>query len=91
MQNTVRNSIEELHSKHGNAIPVFGGAYHAVKHNNDMGKFVTYLPHVAQSAEFYHWHESPLEAVRRFCHLCYVDPAMVEVYLGARLCELFAD
>jgi hypothetical protein len=91
MQKTIDSAIMALHSKHGNAIAIFGGAYHAVKHNNDMGKFVEYLPHVAQSAEFYHWHEGKLGAVRRFCHLCYVDPMIVELYLGVRLSELFAD
>ena len=87
MNNTIIHAIEALSTKHRHAIAIFGGAYHAVKHNNDMDKFVDYLPHVVQSAKFYNWHEGVVGALRTFCHLCFVDPALVECYIGARFEE----
>ena len=91
----VHNAIMSLNSKYPNAIPVFGGALGAYNCINcdkpDFSKFVSYLPDLIHSAKFHHWHEGAVGAIHRFCHLCMVDPALVEVYLGVSFAELVGD
>jgi hypothetical protein len=88
----VYNAIMELAEKHNNAIPVFGGALGAYNRINcdepDYKSFIAYLPTVAENAKFFEWHEGALGALRRFCHLCYIDPHLMEIYIGAPLHEL---
>lgn len=90
-QDFVKHTIEVLDSKYGNAIPIFGGALW-VYHNNtfDNQRFVAGLSHVAKTAAFFKWHEGVVGAMRRYCHICMVDPAMVEVGLGMKLEEICA-
>lgn len=87
----IYNAIMALDNKYPNAIPVFGGALGAYNHINsehpDFNKFIRCLPEVVHSAKFYSWHEGIVGAVRRFCHLCLVDPNLVEVYIGVSLDE----
>ena len=86
---TIKASIEALGKKYPNAIPVFGGALSAAKYvncdNPNMGKFISMIADAIRSAEFYGWHEDAIGVIKRFCNLCYVDPALVECYLGVRL------
>ena len=90
---SVYNAIMSLADKYDNAIPVFGGALYAHKHISgnivDFGEFVNYLSRLPSNVKFYHWHESAAQAARRFCHLCYVDPMLIEAYLGITFDELF--
>lgn len=83
---SIKSAIESLDSKYPNAIPVFGGALSAAKYvncdNPNMGKFVSFIADAIRSAEFYGWHEDAIGVIKRFCNLCYVDPALVESYLG---------
>lgn len=89
---SIYNAIMSLDSKYPNAIPVFGGALHASKYVNcdspNFAQFVSFLPDLIHSVKFYKWHESAVQALRRFCHLCYVDPALVELYIGMSFAEL---
>ena len=91
---SVHAAILSLSEEYSNAIPVFSGALSAVRYVNcdhpNFDKFTSMLYDVAESAEFYNWHEGALGAVYTFCHLCYVDPALLEMYIGADLCDLFA-
>ena len=84
--------IVNLGDKYSNAIPVFGGAlwaYDAVCGPNvDMKKFISYLPSVIVDAKFFEWHEGVVGALRRFCRICLVDPALVEAYIGMKFEEL---
>ena len=88
----VHRAICSLADKHDNAIPVFGGALGAYEHincdNPDFKKFVKCLPEVIHSAKFYKWHEGTIGAARRFCRLCLVDPALIELYIGTSFEEL---
>ena len=92
---SVYNAIMSLDEKYPNAIPVFGGALHASKHINcdtpNFGKFISYFPDLINSVKFYKWHESAVEALRRFCHICYVDPMLVEAYLGVRFEDIVEE
>lgn len=88
-QDFVKHNIEVLDSKYPNAIPIFGGAlwvYHGDEF--DSQRFMASLSHIAHNAEFFGWHEGVVGAIRRFCHLCMVDPSIVEVALGVKLEEL---
>jgi hypothetical protein len=88
----VKAIIEKLGDKYSNAIPVFGGALWAYDHVSgsdvNMAKFVSYLPSVISDAKFFKWHEGEVGALRRFCRICLVDPALVEAYLGIGFEEL---
>lgn len=86
---SVYNSIMALDSKYNNAIPVFGGALGAFNalEVGDMDRFEALMTNAVDNAKFYKWHESPVEVARRFCHICCVDPMLIEAYL----CETFED
>ena len=73
------NAIMALSDKYPNVIPIFGGAYHC---DGSIESIISGIPHVVRTAKIFHWHESPADAIRTFCHLCLVDPALVECYIG---------
>jgi hypothetical protein len=89
----VEQRLLELNKKYDNAIAVFGGAYwaHQVVISGNFDEFVLFLGSVIRNARFYNWHESVPQALRRFCHLCLVDPTLVEVYLGMSLEQLVKE
>lgn len=90
----VYNSILALSDEHDNAIPVFGAALSASKYTlgeyPNLDKFVSFLDDVAHSAEFFNWHGGVLHALKTFCHLCGIDPYLVEAYLGISLEDVYA-
>lgn len=90
---TVYDAITALADKHTNAIPVFGGALgaHECIERGDFAGFVGYFPDLIHSAQFFKWHENIATTLRRFCHLCFVDPALIEVYLGCTFDEIAQD
>lgn len=89
----VHSAICSLAEKHDNAIAVFGGALGAYDcihcDNPNFDEFIlTYLSEAIKSARFHKWHEGAVGALRRFCHICLVDPALVEAYIGVSFEEL---
>ena len=86
----IEQQLMTLNEQHNNAIAVFGAAYWAHKAitNGDFDAFVQYIPGVITNAKFFRWHESIPDTLRRFCHLCLVDPQLVELYLGIRFSQL---
>ena len=86
---SVYNAVMALNDKYPNAIPVFGGALGAFNalEVGDYDRFKSLMLEAINDAKFFKWHESALQVARRFCHLCYVDPMLVEVYIGLRLEE----
>ena len=85
MNQATHNSLRALADKYDNAIPIFGCAIWV---DGDLDKLISYIPHIVGEAKFRKWHESTADAIRRFCHLCFIDPALVEVYLGMRFEQL---
>lgn len=77
--------IEALDEKHGNAIPIFGGAIFI--DGKDMKTVALYLPHIIRSAQFFKWHDTIANACRVFCHCLFIDPMLMELYIG----ESFED
>ena len=86
----VYKAIMSLDDKHPNAIPVFGGALSASKHieSAHYDKFIKCLSDVIHNAQFYGWHEDIPATLRRFCHLCLIDPKLIELYLGCTFEEV---
>ena len=80
MQNSTKIFIEKLAEKYPNAIPIFGGALWI--DYTDMDEIVNYLPNIIRSAHFWEWHAGLADACRMFCHCLFVDPALVEAYIG---------
>lgn len=83
-QVAINRAILALDEKHPNAIPIFGGAYFV----RDLDGLIASLPHVVSSAKTLKWHESIADTLRTFCRLCYVDPMLVEAYIGIRFEKL---
>lgn len=85
---TVKAAIDELAKQYSNAIPVFGGALSAAKYvkngSFNLDAFCKCIANAIDNATFFGWHEPAEEVARRFCNLCYIDPALVEAYLGTR-------
>ena len=84
--NATMRFIEALQEKHGNAIPIFGGAI--FMDASDIEKVATYLPSIIRNAEFYKWHNTLANACRVFCHCLFIDPALVEAYIGCNFEDL---
>ena len=85
IQQFIKHKIEVLDSQYPNAIPVFGGAlwaYNGDTLNNE--NFVTALFNIPTNAKFFKWHESPAQAMRRFCHICMMDPVAIEAAMGVK-------
>lgn len=92
IQQFIRRKIEVLDSKYPNAISVFGGALWVYDGNTlSNERFVTALFTIAENAKFFEWHESPADAMRRFCHICMMDPTTIESCLGVKFEELCAE
>ena len=79
--------LEDLNEKHSYAIAIFGGAASVQTIDDIVGA----LPYIIKMVEFYEWHESPADACRRFCHLCFTDPKLVEAYLGMTFEKLIKE
>lgn len=78
--------LEDLNERHSHAVAIFGCAA-SVK---DIKDVLDFLPQVIGNAKFYRWHESAANACRTFCHLCLIDPSLIEVYIGISFEKLIA-
>lgn len=87
-----KQRIEKLSEQHKHFIPIFGGAYHAVEYAQpetmDLHQFVGYLASVPRSAKFWGWEKGIEDALNTFCHLCMINPALIESYLNTRFSEI---
>lgn len=83
--------LERMEEVHPNTIPVLGGARFAIEHTENFAEFVSYLPTVVHNAQFFGWAEGIANALKTFCHLCLVDPMLIEVYLGMTFEQLVGD
>jgi hypothetical protein len=75
----IENYIIALDEKYGNAIPVFGGALFVY---DDIDTLIRTLPTVIKHAKFFEWHENSANTCRTFCHCAFIDPALIEAYIG---------
>lgn len=76
--------IENLNKEHPDAIAIFGGALWV----EDISSLIGSLAHVISEAKFRNWHEGLAGACRTFCHMCLVDPMLVEAYMGMKFEDL---
>ena len=83
----VWDALLKLQREYPHSFAVFSGAALAEDYarNGDLDKFSKSMLDCMINAVRFHWHESAADAARRFCHLCLVDPALMEVHLGTRL------
>lgn len=81
--------IEALDEKHSNAIPIFGGAIFMEGAN--LESVALYLPSVIKSAKFFKWHAGLADACRVFCHCLFIDPMLIETYIGCTFEELVEE
>ena len=79
--------VQRMNDETHRASVVLGGATFAIQYVHgdtmDIDTFITVcLPHVVRNARFFGWPEGPVDALNRFCHICLVDPKLIEAYLG---------
>lgn len=79
---SIIETLESMEQKHPNTIPVLGFCRFAVNSADNLSDFIQFIPNVAFNARFYNYDMGIANALRTFCHLCFVDPMLVEVYLG---------
>ena len=83
-KSATEKAIISLDEKYPNAIPIFGGAYFA----RNIADIVSMLPSVIHSAKFFKWHDTLANACRTFCSLCFIDPVLIECYIGMKFEKL---
>ena len=92
--NIIKDNIMKLNEKYDNAFEVMSGAYWASQEvhcdNPNFDKFVEYLSNLVIDIKFWKWHESIPQAMRTYCKLAMVDPALVEAHIGMRFEEVYA-
>lgn len=76
--------IEKLAEQHSNAIPIFGVALWI----DGVEELVDCLPNLIDDVKFWRWHDTPANACRTLCRLCFVDPMLVEAYIGMKFEKL---
>ena len=79
---TTEKLYRELQSKYPNShtSAIFCDVMHIDTSN--IAEVAKAIPIVKRMAKFYKWHESPSDACRTFCNLCFIDPMLVEAYMG---------
>lgn len=87
--NATMRYIEALDEKYGNAIPIFGGAI--FMDGADLLKVALYFPHIIKSAQFFKWHDTLANACRVFCHCLFIDPNLMEIYIGSTFEKFVED
>ena len=94
MLNLIQSNILALQDKYDNAVAVMGGAYWAAQevHGDkpDFDKFVELMCNMVTDLKFFGWHEPIPQAMRTFCKLAMVDPALVEAYIGMKFEEVIS-
>ena len=92
MNRDYKEHIYEQLLKMENGVAVLGGAYHAYdcmnSENIDIHKFCEYLLSCVQPAIYFGFEGGIKNALNTFCHLCLVDPMLIEAYLGIRFEEV---
>lgn len=69
------------------SIPIYGGLYHLYTHEDEpsLSSIVDCINECVRSAKFYEPETAPEKVVRNVCALCFIDPMLLEVYLGVRI------
>lgn len=84
----VEHNIRALAQTHENAIAVMGGAYFAAydihKDAPDFESFIIKMDDMIRQHLFRNYDEPLHDSMKTFCHLCMVDHALVEAYIGMR-------
>lgn len=82
--------LRNLKGTHERAIPVLGGAIFATTalRAGDLQAFARYLLNVPSSIGKSGWPGGVEDALNTFCHVCLVDPKLIEVYLGTTFAEI---
>lgn len=81
-----------LQKTYPDAIPVLGGAVFAATAvaENDLDALVEYLVNAVTnpSSRVKNWRGGVVSICENFCHVCLVDPKLVELYMGYTFAEL---
>ena len=74
--------INNLSKLGNNDVQIFGGAIYV--HNiHDIVKYLPYVINISARKGF-----DVAENCRKFCHICSIDPMLVETYMGITFEEL---
>lgn len=69
------------------SIHIYGGVYHLYTHEDEpsMPSIVKCINECVRSAKFYEPETAPETIARNVCRLMFIDPMLLEVYLGVRI------
>ena len=87
--NATMRFIEELDEMHDRAIPIFGGALWIDP--TDTERIVRYLPTIIRNAQSWNWYAGLADACRTFCHCLFIDPMLIEAYIGMKFEQLVEE
>lgn len=83
----ITNYIDNMVVKTRNldCVAIMSYAYQAIKHTNDIEQFNLYLVEVASTAIKMGYMKDVGYFCNRFCHLCGVDPVLIQAWYGRPL------
>ena len=68
------------------SIEIYGGAYHLCANGSPSLEDAAFcIASAIRSAKFFEPETETETIIRNFCHLLFIDPMLMEVYLGIRL------
>ena len=74
--------LHDMDKTRPNVFPMFGGAVYV----HTIDDLIDYLPNVISWSRRKGY--NIIDNIHTFCHLCYIDPMLVEAYIGMRFEEL---
>lgn len=88
------NRLYALQKTYPYAVPVLGGAIYAstAAKMGDMDALVGWMAHALDTRDYkvQHWEGGIVSICENFCHVCLVDPKLVEAYMGMTFADIAA-
>lgn len=79
----IERMLERLSENNRGVYPIFGGAFLVCANEvPDIECLIRCLPSVVTNARFWGWQKGVNHALRTFCHICCVDPRLIEMCIG---------
>ena len=77
--------LHDMDKTNPDTFPMFGGAVYVAT----IDDLVTYLPHVISYAR--HKGYDIIDNIQTFCHICLIDPMLVQAYIGTTFTNLIRE
>jgi hypothetical protein len=94
MNDTIWNNLTRYSKTHAGAVKIMLPPPNVYDNSGNINFDVLVsmgIGTMLRNAMFYGWEQPLAEACRDFCHICMVDPMLVEAYCGMRFEQLCAS